>query len=54
MNGEKAIQYLASRIGQLEADKAVLLAQMEELSQIVFELKKEVETHANSKTDHNE
>lgn len=43
MKGEKAIQYLANRVAELERDKAILLAQMAELSEQVEMMKKEVE-----------
>lgn len=43
MKGEKTLQILATRIGQLELDKAILLAQLEELGKTVEALQKEVE-----------
>jgi prefoldin subunit 5 len=38
MNGEKAIEYLASRIANLEREKAILIAQIESFSRRIVEL----------------
>lgn len=51
MKERKAIQILATRVGQLEADKALLLAQLEELNGLVLELQKEVEQFGTRCTD---
>lgn len=37
MNGNKAIEYLAVRIANLEKEKAILIAQVESLSQKLLE-----------------
>lgn len=51
MKERKAIQILATRVGQLEADKALLLAQLDELNGLVHELQKEVEQFGTRRTN---